>query len=223
MTTNADSQATVGYAETTRRLVPGLGDMQRMAALLMSEHAPDDGRILVVGAGGGAELQRFAEDQPGWSFDGVDPSSEMLQLARATLGERMSRVRLHEGFVHVAPEGPFDAASCLLTLHFTSAAERLETLREIHRRLKPGAPLVVMHLSFDQDPEQRRRWLARYAAFAISSGVEATKAHAGALAVGERLEILTPAQDEELMSRAGFQRVCLFYAAFTFRGWVAYA
>lgn len=223
MTAKSEPQAAAGYADHTLRLVPGLADMQRMAALLLSEHTPHDGKVLVVGAGGGVELKRFAEAQPGWHFDGVDPSAEMLRLARSTLGELMARVRLHEGYVDVAPDGPFDSASCLLTLHFTSAAERLRTLAEIRRRLKPGAPLVVMHLSFDQDPEQRRRWLARYAAFATSSGVEAAKARAGAAAVGERLEILAPPQDEDLMLKAGFKSVSLFYAAFTFRGWVAYA
>ncbi len=223
MTADPEPQVVAGYADSTLRLVPGLVDMQRMAMLLLAERTPHDGKVLVVGAGGGVELKRFAEAQPSWRLEGVDPSVEMLQLARSNLGELMSRVRLHEGYVDVAPSGPFDSASCLLTLHFTSAAERLRTLQEIHRRLKPGAPLVVMHLSFDQDPEQRRCWLARYAAFATSSGVEAARAQAGAAAVAERLEILSPSQDEELMFKAGFKSVSLFYAAFTFRGWVAYA
>ena len=223
MTTNADPHNIADYAQNTCRLVPGLLDMRRMAALLLAEHTPYNGRVLVVGAGGGLELKCFAEAQPGWHFEGVDLSSEMLQLARSTLSELMSRIRLHEGYVDVAPQDPFDAASCLQTLHFTSAPERLRTLREIHRRLKPGAPLVVMHLSFDQEPELRNAWLSRYAAFATSSGVDPAKAQAGARAIGERLEILSPMQDEELMRKAGFKSVSLFYAAFTFRGWVAYA
>jgi tRNA (cmo5U34)-methyltransferase len=223
MTNNAESQNTADYAQNTSRLVPGLLDMRRMAALLLSERTPHNGKVLVVGAGGGLELKCFAESHPGWNFEGVDPSSEMLELARSTLGELMPRIRLREGYVDAAPEEPFDAATCLQTLHFTSATERLRTLREIHRRLKPGAPLVVMHLSFDQEPELRSVWLSRYAAFATSSGVDPIKAQAGARAVGERLEILSPIQDEELMRDAGFKSISLFYAAFTFRGWVAYA
>ncbi|QPN32393.1 hypothetical protein E4O93_02675 [Diaphorobacter sp. DS2] len=79
-----------------------------------------------------------------------------------------------------------------------------------------------MHLSFDQEPELRNAWLSRYAAFTTSSGVDPAKAQL-VRAIGERLEILSPMQDEELMRKAGFKRVSLFYAAFTFRGWVAYA
>ncbi len=218
-----ESSSTAGYADNTARLVPGLHDMQRMAALLLAEAVPAQGRVLVVGAGGGAELKVFAQHHPDWRLDGVDPSADMLRLAETTLGELAQRVMLHQGYVDDAPDGPFDGAACLLTLHFTSVPERLRTLREIHRRLKPGAPLVVMHLSFDQAAEARARWLARYASFAASSGVGPDKARAGAAAIGERLAILSPAQDEALMRDAGFARVELFYAAFAFRGWVAHA
>jgi len=37
------------------------------------------------------------------------------------------------------------------------------------------------------------------------------------------LNILTPEQDAAILREAGFSDVSLFYADFTFRGWVAYA
>lgn len=65
-----------------------------------------------------------------------------------------ARVRLHEGYVADAPEEPFDAATCILTFHFISREQRVETLKEIRRRLRDGAPLVLVHLSFPQtEPE----------------------------------------------------------------------
>ena len=63
--------------------------------------------------------------------------------------------------------GRFDAAVCLLTLYFIPAAERLDTLRHLHRRLKPGAPLVVAHHSFAPQPPERDVWLARCAAYSV--------------------------------------------------------
>jgi tRNA (cmo5U34)-methyltransferase len=41
--------------------------------------------------------------------------------------------------------------------------------------------------------------------------------------IGETLPILAPKDDEQLLRDAGFDNVELFYAAFAFRGWVAYA
>jgi tRNA (cmo5U34)-methyltransferase len=138
-------------------------------------------------------------------------------------GAVAARIRLHEGYVDSAPAGPFDAAVCLLTLHFIPAAERLDTLRHLHRRLKQGAPLVVAHHSFSPQPPERDIWLARYAAYAVGSGYSADLMAKNVGAIGDRLPVLSPQDDEALMHEAGFRDVSLFYAALTFLGWVAYA
>jgi len=223
MSTFDDPQAVARYAENPPRLVPGFHDLQRMALLLLAERAPTDARILVLGAGGGLELKVFADAQPGWSFDGVDPSAEMLRLAEMTTAVHASRIRLHEGYIDGAPQGPFDGAACLLTLHFIPRDERLATLRALHSRLKPGAPFVAAHHSIPGNAEERALWLSRYAAFAVSSGVPQEQMRNAAEAIAARLPLLSPEEDEALMREAGFMEVALFYAAFTFRGWVARA
>ena len=218
-----DPQAVAAYAQGPARNVPGWADMLRMVDLLLAERVPDDGSVLVVGAGGGLELRRFADAHPKWRLVGIDPSSEMLKLAKATLGPLASRAELHEGYVDAAPAGPFDGATCLLTLHFVAIEERRRMLKEIRRRLRPEAPLVVAHLSFSQAAGERDAWLQRYAAFIASSGVEPAKARAAAQAVGARVPILAPGQDETVLRGAGFSNPQLFYAGLAFRGWVGYA
>lgn len=222
MSTFSDPPSAARYAEGPVRLVPGFHALQQMAALLLAESVPADGHVLVLGAGGGLELKAFAEAQPGWRFVGVDPSAEMLKAAEVTLGPLASRAELMEGYIDTASEGPFDGATCLLTLHFLSAEERLHTLQQLRRRLKPGAPLVVAHHSFPQTEREKMRWLERYAAFAVSSGVPASNANKAIEAIGARLPLLAPEQDVALLEKAGFENVELFYAGFTFRGWVAY-
>lgn len=222
MSSFSDPQAVARYAEGPVRQVPGFHGMQQMAAILLAEAVPHGGTVLVLGAGGGLELKAFAEAQPGWTFVGVDPSAEMLKLAHATLGALASRAVLHEGYIDTAPPGPFDGATCLLTLHFLNADERLHTLRELRGRLRPGAPLVVAHHSFPLENGARERWLARYAAFATASGVPAKDAANASVAISARLPLLSPEQDEALLREAGFENVEQFYAGFTFRGWVAY-
>lgn len=218
-----DPQAVARYAEGPPRFVPGYYALQRMTTLLLAEHNPKDARVLVLGAGGGLELKAFAEAQPGWTFDGVDPSAQMLKLAEQTLGPRGSRARLHQGYIDDAPNGPFDAATCLLTLHFLSTEERRHATVEIHRRLKPGAPFIVAHFSVPQGEGERDLWLSRHTAFLVASGVEPDKAANARTAIDTKLNILTPEQDEAILREAGFSNVSLFYMGFTFRGWVAYA
>ena len=222
MSSFSDPKAIADYAENATRRVPGLNDIHRMSALLLAESTPPNGRVLVVGAGGGMELKFFAQSFPGWQFDGVDPSAEMLSLAMATLRPLASRVQLHHGYIEAAPKGPFDAASCLLTLHFTTEAERYITLCEVHARLKPGGVFVAMHYSISQNRAERDLWLSRCAAFAISSGVDPEQARTAAAAIGEQLPILAPDQDEELMRKAGFSDISIFYVGLAFRVWVAH-
>src|SRR6187401_2776544 len=94
----SDPAAVARYAEGPPRFVPGYFDLHRMSGVLLAERAPENARVLVLGAGGGLELKAFATAQPGWTFDGVDPAGEMLKLAERTLGPLASRARLHEGY-----------------------------------------------------------------------------------------------------------------------------
>src|SRR6185312_11792379 len=95
------------YVEGPPRFVPGFADLHRMTDLLLAERAPEDARLLVLGAGGGLELKALAQAHPLWRFAGVDPAPEMLKLAKDMLGPLASRVALVEGYIDDAPEGPF--------------------------------------------------------------------------------------------------------------------
>jgi len=215
----AGSHARV-YAEGPPRLVPGFDGLHRMTILLLAERVPETGRVLVHGAGGGLELKTFGDAQPGWTFDGVDPSADMLRTAQDIAATHAARIRLHHGFIDAAPDGPFDGASSLLTFHFISREARHETLRAIRRRLKPGAPFVIAHVSFDQHEPARSQWIARHVAFA---GTDPAQAEAARHAIATKLSVLSPDDDEAMLREAGFSGVSLFYAGFSFRGWVGYA
>lgn len=223
MSSFSDPDAVARYAEGPVRQVPGFHALQHMASLLLAESVPTDGRVLVLGAGGGLELKVFAEAHPQWRLLGIDPSAEMLKLAENTLGPLASRVELLQGYVDNAPDERFDGATCLLTLHFLTPEERLHTLTALRRRLKPGAPLVVAHHSFPQEAPDKASWLARYAAFAVSSGIAESNAKAAIIAIDAKLPLISPEHDVALMRQAGFTSIELFYAGFTFKGWIAYA
>lgn len=225
MTHRHDPFASAGVIETyiteTPRKVPGLADLHQMTMLLLSECAQKNARILVVGAGGGMELMALAEAQPGWSFVGVDPSGPMLELARRNVQGIAGRVTLIEGTIDSAPADEFDGATCLLVLHFLDRRERLNTLMQIHQRLKPGARLIVAHHSAGTG--DAALWLTRSAAFADRANLSWEKASATGAAMAAGLPLLVATEEEALMREAGFADVELFYSAFSFKGWVATA
>jgi tRNA (cmo5U34)-methyltransferase len=217
-----DRAAIASYAEDAPRKVPGYADLHRMAMILLTEHAAPAANILVYGAGGGLELKAFAEAQAGWRFTGIDPSAEMLDLARSILEPELDRIVLRQGYIEDAPAGPFDGAACLLTLHFLEPGERLNVLRAIRGRLRPGARLVVAHHSYPTD-NNARSWLACSIAFSDRQAHDPVRARASAEMMRFRLPILSPEEDEALLHDAGYSDVALFYTAFSFRGWVAIA
>lgn len=218
----SDPASVAGYAESTPQRVPGYSDLHRMVQILLSEQAPANARIFVLGAGGGLELQALATACPDWTFVGVDPSRPMLDLAAKILGPLHKRVDLVNGHVADAPPGPFDGATCLLTLHFLSRPDRLAVLRELKHRLKPGTPLVIAHHCHPH-PGPVKDWLARSAGFAAGQSSSTASVKASAANMAQHLTLLTPDEEEALLCEAGFLHPALVYAALSFRGWVAYA
>ena len=215
-----NAEAVNAYTDGPPRQVPGFASLHRMASLLLAERTPSNGRLLVLGAGGGLELKALAEAHAEWSFDGVDPSADMLRLAEQTVGSHSGRMRFHQGYIDDAPDGPFDAALCLLTFHFIPRDQRLPTLQQIRRRLVAGAPFVVAHISFPQTEPERSLWISRHVAYA---GTDPANVDSARQAISTRLSILAPEEEEAMLREAGFSDVSLFYAGLSFKGWVAYA
>lgn len=214
------AEISASYLDGPPRQVPGYESLHRMVEMLLVERVPADGQILVLGAGGGLELRSLAEAQPAWTFVGVDPSREMLALAMETIGSHRSRVALHHGYIDTVPEGPFDGAVSLLTFHFIPREQRLNTLRELRSRLRSGAPLVLVHISFTQEEPDRSMWIRRHVAY---GGTPPEHAERARHSIGTQLSILDPKEEEEMLERAGFADIQLFYAGLSFRGWIAYA
>ena len=217
----ANPGAIASYIESACRNVPGLDDLHRMVMLLLAETTPGPAHILVVGAGGGMETRAMAEAQAEWRFTGVDPSAAMLDLARQTLGSLAHRVALVEGTIDHAPEGPYHGATCLLTMHHLNQEERLHLLRETRARLKPGARLVTVEHS--APAPDAALWMTRSVAFSDRGSPDWAKAKISGSRMAEHLTLLTAEAEQDLLRDAGFIDIAMFYAAFSFRGWVASA
>ncbi|MEM9387943.1 MAG: class I SAM-dependent methyltransferase [Pseudomonadota bacterium] len=222
----ADPLQARSYVAGPRQFVPGYDAMHTMAAQLIAEHAGPDARILVLGAGGGLETASFARLQPGWRFVGVDPHEAMLEQARITLREAgvLDRVELTCGYMRDSPPGPFDGASCLLTLHFLEGEDaKRDALTAIRERLPRGARLVLVDLCLDRDAPDFDMRRDRYARFALNAGADAADVATTRARLKEVLSTLCATREAELIAEAGFVDAELFYAAMSWRGWVAKA
>ena len=210
------------YVEGPGQFVPGYSAMQQMAAQLVAERVGQSPRILVLGAGGGLEIEAFARLQPSWRFVGVDPSVAMLAEARHRIDVAgfSERVEWVAGLVDDAPRGPFDGATCLLTLHFVpDDGAKLKTLRAIRERLIPGARFVLVDLCIDMAAPDRPMRLKRYERFALDAGADPEDVAATIGRLETVLKLVSPERNEALLNEAGFTHIEPFYAALSWRGW----
>jgi tRNA (cmo5U34)-methyltransferase len=204
--------------------LPGHAGMLQMAGILLAERMPDDGRLLIVGAGGGLETRYLAGFAKGGRFTGVDPSPTMLDLARTIAGPVAGdRLNLIAGTVSDAPSEPFDAATCILVMGLIpDDGSKLKTLKEIYGRLKTGAPFILVDQCIDRLASDVALRLDRYAAYARASGVDAETVSVAREKLAWNDCIVAPDRKEALLTEAGFKAIETFYVGMAWRGWVAY-
>lgn len=137
-----DAGATTGLA--------GYHAMHEVVAATMATalRGNDAASVLCVGVGTGQELLPYTRyGARAWRFTGVDTSPHMLAVARERLtgAGLLERTRLYAGALHDLHAGPpFDGAQMVGVLHHVEGEEPcLALLREVVRRLKPGAPFII--------------------------------------------------------------------------------
>lgn len=204
---------------------PGHAGLLQMAGVLLAERTPSHADILVVGAGGGLETRHLAQTQPGWRFCGVDPAPAMLDLAKAVAGPAAGdRLTLIEGIVADAPQGPFDAATCILVIGMLpDDGAKAALLAQTRARLKPGAPFILVDQCLDRAAPDFPRRLDRYTAYARASGVPEDVLDGARAYIAGLTTMVTPERNEALLRQAGFEDLEVFYMAMAWRGWIAYA
>jgi tRNA (cmo5U34)-methyltransferase len=161
-----DAQAAVSLAGVQAAYELGV------SALTAQLDGQETASLLYVGLGTAAELLPYARfEVPHWRFTGVDPSEAMLAVARQRLEAEglLARTLLHAGELHTLPPGPlFDGVQMMGVLHHVYGEDaRLALLREVTRRIKPGAPLVL-GCRVGEDPELTNVELRRLRAHGMS-------------------------------------------------------
>ena len=234
MTSQIDSVKDFGFSDTENArnyadmgpasFMPGFSDMHRAPIQLLTETARMDGTVLVLGAGGGHELAAFAAARPEWQLLAVDPAAAMLSEAKRKLGDTAARVEWVEGFIENAPPVQADAATCLLTLHVIPDDEsKIETLKQIRKRLKPGGHFALVDNCIEVGSPEADRWFDRYIQYAVESGMPREQAAQFRSKMEEMRTTRAPAQEEQLLRSAGFTDLELYYVGLSWRGWISKA
>ncbi len=204
--------------------MPGFSELHRTTIQLLTETAGANGTVLVLGAGGGHEVKAFSEARPNWHLIAVDPSSAMLDQAKQKLGHAAAQTQWIEGFIADVPNLQVDAATCLLTLHvIPDDATKLETLKQIRTRMKPGGCFALVDNCIEIGGPDADRLLDRFVQYAVDSGIPRDQADVFRGKLEEVGTTRSPEQEERLLKAAGFSDLELYYVGLSWRGWIAKA
>lgn len=215
-----DATHAEGYDRNLERILP-IKDTLHLLIRWWFSGLPDAARILVAGAGTGAEARFLAPIFPRWRFTLVDPSEAMLDVGRrhAAAEGFADRCEFHVGLVCSLAEDGFDAATSVLVSHFLAdAAEREAYFAEIARRLKPGG--LLFDADHCADPEHTSFGPLMELWLTVAGMPDERKAFFRA-AFGRELAAHGPAEVEAMIARAGFSAPVQCFQATLIRGWIA--
>ncbi|MFJ7953292.1 class I SAM-dependent methyltransferase [Lysinibacillus sp. NPDC096418] len=213
------------YEKGIRRTLPSYDAMLRLTQTFFQSALPDEAKFIVVGAGSGNEISLLAEQKPLWSFVGIDPAEAMLHFAMERLKPLPNNITLLHGTLLETelPVTQFDAASCILVLHFIETYdEKLATLKTIAQNLNPGAPFVLVskygQLGSAETELQFDLWRAYWLQHTklTSAQVSDMEQSIRALSFMREEDILT------LLKEAGFTSPSRFFATTLFGGWICH-
>lgn len=222
------TEKALAYEKNTRISVPTYDGLFMMVrSYFRAQLGEKEASLLVVGAGGGNDLSAWGPSNPKWTFTGVDPSEEMLHIAKnkaAQLGLE-SRVELIQGTIDDIPlsKPKFDAASCILVLHFIDdEQEKLKLLRIIKDNLKSGAPFVLVSAYGDRDSSELYDRINVWKSFFLDAGYEKSKADDMGKVI-MNISFIPESQIAQLLKGAGFTNITRFYSTGLFAGWICQA
>lgn len=206
-----------------QRAVPGLDGMYQLVHSLIASHSNKAPHVLVVGAGGGRELEELRESHAVGRITAIDPSAKNLDLARSVVGGPRAtfEVRFLVGRAEDIPDGEtFDVVTSLLVMHhLKDDGAKLAYLKELRRRLVPGGMLIHADVCLG-DSEAFDRLIPAYLAHAkmVGSSDAATRLERDAI---PNLPVVSGARTEALFAEAGLTQPLEVFRSLWYRCWVS--
>ena len=181
--------------------------------------------VLDVGCGTGTMLTTFAKHQPDWSFVGIDPAESMIEFARNKISTMnfAERITLNQGTIEILPNEPnLDAATTVLVEQLLpDDGSKLNFLKEIHHRIKPGGWFILASLKGDLRSAIAQNALNAWVNFIALQGLPKPAQEGVRQRTINDSFIVSEERLKELVRKAGFNKVERIYDVQLIGGWLA--
>jgi tRNA (cmo5U34)-methyltransferase len=213
------------YDEIVRVVLPGYEAMHTMALSILKSQLPQTANLLIVGAGTGMEIVRYSQSNPEWEFMGIDPSANMLEIARAKIQSSniSQQVTLQQSDTNDLPSTPlYDAATSILVMHFIPDDGKLAFLQSIAQRLKQGAPFILVDVFGEKGTPEFERTLSFIQSYWQEVGKTEAEIKEMLATSNKGIYSISEARVYDLLQQAGFTSITRFYTGLWVGGWVGY-
>jgi tRNA (cmo5U34)-methyltransferase len=214
------------YDRRIVNFIPGYAAMHATSRALLQAELPADAKVLIAGAGTGAEAVLFARRNPRWQIAGFDPSAKMLKIARRRAREAgVAKARFYVGGDAQAVVVPpyFDGATAILVMHFLpDDGAKLRFVRGIAKRLKRGGAFILCDGGGDWNSADFQFQFGGWRAFQLAHRPDPENVAAAMANMRGDLALVSAKRTREILRAAGFCKIRKFYQAFLFSAYVAH-
>ena len=218
--------APLGYDLTVQQLIPGYASLARLSVALLAASplgAPSGAPVLVAGCGTGAELVEAQAQRPDWQLWAIDPSNEMLQAAKARLGDGSSSIHWQQTTVEAldADSRFCGALSVLVLQSLPDDGSKLAFLTALARSLEPGGQLVLVYLMAPERSPLQSQVQAAWLGFQRASGLRGLDTDGADLEpLTQGLHPIGEARLTALVNAAGFGDPARVFQALGYEGFL---
>lgn len=204
------------YNDTIRKRIIGYEYLFTLMADDICTHMSDAAQVIVVGAGGGQELSTLMPLLRAAHFVAIDPSDNMLALAK----HRLMTENIAGEVTYITGELAdyecvADIVTCHLVLHFLQEpTQKAQLLKQIAQHVKIGGYVYLSSINGDIDDPIFKQQLDAWGRFAIRNGVKPHQWEAFAQSFGDTLMPITTEALYDLCEAAGLRVAQQYFRAY---------
>lgn len=213
------------YEDYAEKAVFGYNQLYQMTLALLMDERSINAKVLVVGSGTGKEIITFGNYMPFIEMTGIEPSEEMLKISRKKIEEKglVNKINLYKGTVEDLPSDErYNIATVIFVLRFVEGeGEKMELLKRINERLRPGGRIVIID-QFEQSQSQQFNLLRNgWNNFLLMNGVSVNAAGMIIEKALAKRSLITENKFKKLLAETGYNNIVRFYSAFLHTGFTA--
>lgn len=193
--------------------------MDLLPGILAEENRTGNYTWLAAGCGTGNEILSVLKSGYDWRVTGIDPSPEMINIARWKLSSYKNLLLIEGNVENLPVHQRFGAATLILVLHFLpDDGTKLSLLRSISSRLESRTPLVLVDIFGDSRMMKRNLNILKHM---LPTTLDPTEVRQRLERIENEIHYLKEERLVELLMEAGFEKPHRFHQSTIYGGWVA--